>query len=119
MSFPLRHCQLHRSLFADSRRGRLGQRAKRSSDRKFRSRHAHRGGGRRFDARFNRGCKKNVDFLIVHHGLFWPGLQPIQGALRRQLRIAFENDMALYRRIFLSISIRKSATTHSSSPRSD
>jgi dinuclear metal center YbgI/SA1388 family protein len=40
--------------------------------------------------------KKNVDFLIVHHGLFWPGLQPIQGALRRQVRIAFENDVALY-----------------------
>ena len=34
--------------------------------------------------------------LIVHHGLFWPGLQPIQGALRRQLRVAFENDVALY-----------------------
>src|SRR3954453_8260209 len=40
--------------------------------------------------------KCGVDFLIVHHGLFWPGLQPIQGALRRQLRIAFENDLALY-----------------------
>ena len=40
--------------------------------------------------------KHDVDFLIVHHGLFWPGLQPIQGALRRQLRIAFENDIALY-----------------------
>jgi dinuclear metal center YbgI/SA1388 family protein len=40
--------------------------------------------------------KQNVDLLIVHHGLFWPGLQPIQGALRRQLRIAFENDVALY-----------------------
>jgi dinuclear metal center YbgI/SA1388 family protein len=41
-------------------------------------------------------AKQNVDLLIVHHGLFWPGLQPIQGALRRQLRIAFENDVALY-----------------------
>src|SRR6476659_11211595 len=40
--------------------------------------------------------KRGVDFLIVHHGLFWPGLQPIQGALCRQLRIAFENDVALY-----------------------
>src|SRR5215217_2556732 len=40
--------------------------------------------------------KRDVDFLIVHHGLFWPGLQPIRGALRRQLRIAFENDIALY-----------------------
>src|SRR6476619_2166743 len=41
-------------------------------------------------------AKRDVDLLIVHHGLFWPGLQPIQGALRRQLRIAFENDIALY-----------------------
>jgi len=41
-------------------------------------------------------AKRDVDFLIVHHGLFWPGLRPIRGALRRQLRIAFENDVALY-----------------------
>ena len=40
--------------------------------------------------------KRDVDLLIVHHGLFWTGLQPIRGALRRQLRIAFENDIALY-----------------------
>src|SRR5882762_4075838 len=40
--------------------------------------------------------KQDVDLLIVHHGLFWPGLQPVQGALRRQLRIAFGNDIALY-----------------------
>jgi dinuclear metal center YbgI/SA1388 family protein len=40
--------------------------------------------------------KRNIDLLIVHHGLFWPGLQPVRGALRRQLRIAFENDIALY-----------------------
>ena len=40
--------------------------------------------------------KRQVDLLIVHHGLFWPGLQPIRGALRRQLRVAFEDDIALY-----------------------
>jgi dinuclear metal center YbgI/SA1388 family protein len=40
--------------------------------------------------------RKNVDFLIVHHGLFWPGLQPVTRFLRRQLQLAFENDMALY-----------------------
>src|SRR6476646_7410991 len=40
--------------------------------------------------------KRDLDLLIVHHGLFWPGLQPIQGALRRQLRLAFETDLALY-----------------------
>ncbi len=41
-------------------------------------------------------ANKNVDLLIVHHGLFWPGLQPVKGALRRQLQLAFENDIALY-----------------------
>ena len=41
-------------------------------------------------------AKHNVDLLIVHHGLFWPGLQPIRSALRRQLRLVFEKDIALY-----------------------
>ena len=41
-------------------------------------------------------AKKNVDLLIVHHGLFWPGLQPVKSAFRRQLQLAFENDIALY-----------------------
>src|SRR5881397_4387228 len=27
---------------------------------------------------------KKVDLLIVHHGLFWPGLQPVTKSLRRQ-----------------------------------
>jgi dinuclear metal center YbgI/SA1388 family protein len=40
--------------------------------------------------------EKNIDLLIVHHGLFWPGLQSVTGSLRRQLKIAFENDIALY-----------------------
>lgn len=38
----------------------------------------------------------HVDLLIVHHGLFWPGLRPVSDALRRQLKLAFENDIALY-----------------------
>ena len=41
-------------------------------------------------------AKKNIDLLIVHHGLFWAGLQPVRNALRRQLQLAFENDIALY-----------------------
>ena len=41
-------------------------------------------------------AKQNVDLLIVHHGLFWPGLQPVTGVLRRQLKLAFENNIALY-----------------------
>ena len=41
-------------------------------------------------------AKKDVDLLIVHHGLFWQGLQSVTGGLRRQLKLAFENDIALY-----------------------
>src|SRR5882724_6476987 len=41
-------------------------------------------------------AKRDIDFLIVHHGLFWPGLQSVRGTLHRQLRVAFENDVALY-----------------------
>src|SRR5438876_11814424 len=42
-------------------------------------------------------AKKDLDLLLVHHGLFWPGLQPITRSLHRQLRLAFENDIALYK----------------------
>ena len=45
---------------------------------------------------FAAASKQNVDLLIVHHGLFWPGLQPVTGVLRRQLQLAFENNIALY-----------------------
>jgi len=41
-------------------------------------------------------AKKDLDLLIVHHGLFWPGLQSVTGSLRRLLKLAFENDIALY-----------------------
>jgi len=41
-------------------------------------------------------AKKNVNLLLVHHGLFWPGLQPVTGVLHRQLKLALENDIALY-----------------------
>jgi len=40
--------------------------------------------------------ERGINFLIVHHGLFWPGLQPITGARRRMLERAFQNDVALY-----------------------
>jgi dinuclear metal center YbgI/SA1388 family protein len=41
-------------------------------------------------------AKQNVNLLIVHHGLFWSGLQAVTGVLRRQLELAFENNIALY-----------------------
>jgi dinuclear metal center YbgI/SA1388 family protein len=44
----------------------------------------------------SKAAKQEIDLLIVHHGLFWTGLQPVRGSLGRQLRIAFANDVALY-----------------------
>src|SRR6266496_2923380 len=44
----------------------------------------------------NYAAKKQINFLIVHHGLFWPGLRPVTGTLGRQLKIALENEIALY-----------------------
>lgn len=40
--------------------------------------------------------EQEIDFVIVHHGLFWPGLQAVTGSLRRQLQLAFAKDIALY-----------------------
>ena len=41
-------------------------------------------------------AKRGANLLIVHHGMFWPGLRPVTKALRRQLKFAFENDLAIY-----------------------
>lgn len=40
--------------------------------------------------------ERGVNFLVVHHGLFWPGLQPISGGRRRMLEQIFQSDLALY-----------------------
>src|ERR1700747_2870850 len=44
----------------------------------------------------NEAAKSGIDLLLVHHGLFWAGLRPLTGAFRRQLKLAIENDIALY-----------------------
>lgn len=37
-----------------------------------------------------------ANFLVVHHGLFWGGPQPVVAGLYRRFRRLFEHDMALY-----------------------
>jgi len=34
--------------------------------------------------------------LLVHHGLFWNGVQPITGSLYRKMKAALDGDLALY-----------------------
>jgi dinuclear metal center YbgI/SA1388 family protein len=41
-------------------------------------------------------ARQKIDLLVVHHGLFWAGLQPITGTLHRQLSIAFQHNLAIY-----------------------
>ena len=38
----------------------------------------------------------NVNLLIVHHGLFWPGLQPITGGRLRMIERILRHDLAIY-----------------------
>ncbi len=40
--------------------------------------------------------EQRINLVIVHHGLFWQGLQAVTGSLRRQLQLAFAKDIALY-----------------------
>ncbi|HEV2803422.1 MAG TPA: Nif3-like dinuclear metal center hexameric protein [Chthoniobacterales bacterium] len=44
----------------------------------------------------NAAIERGVNLLVVHHGLFWPGLQPISGGRRGMLEQIFRNDLALY-----------------------
>ena len=37
-----------------------------------------------------------ANFLLVHHGLFWGGAQPIVGGFYARLRMLFEYDVAVY-----------------------
>jgi dinuclear metal center YbgI/SA1388 family protein len=40
--------------------------------------------------------KCGANLLIVHHGMFWTGLRPVTNAFRRQLKLALDNDIAVY-----------------------
>lgn len=37
-----------------------------------------------------------ANLLIVHHGLFWSGSQPLRGAFLRRLRLLLAHDIAVY-----------------------
>jgi len=37
-----------------------------------------------------------ANLLLVHHGLFWGGLQPLVGSFHERVRLLIENDVAVY-----------------------
>lgn len=40
--------------------------------------------------------KAQADFMIVHHGMFWNGVQAIRGPVYSRLRMLITNDIAVY-----------------------
>jgi dinuclear metal center YbgI/SA1388 family protein len=45
---------------------------------------------------FALAAKAGVNFLIVHHGMFWDGAQAVTGATRARLQTLFAADCAVY-----------------------
>jgi dinuclear metal center YbgI/SA1388 family protein len=50
-----------------------------------------------FSTRAIRGAvKAGANFLVVHHGMFWGGLEPFEGVAYKRMRLLLENDVAVY-----------------------
>lgn len=45
---------------------------------------------------FRQAVNERVDFLIVHHGLFWSGAKPIVGAEYEKYRALIDGNLAVY-----------------------
>lgn len=41
-------------------------------------------------------AEMGIDFLLVHHGLFWSGVQLLTGAHRRKIKFALDHGVAIY-----------------------
>jgi dinuclear metal center YbgI/SA1388 family protein len=48
------------------------------------------------EATLEKAAAARVDLLLVHHGLFWAGLQPLTGAAYRKVSLALRAEMAVY-----------------------
>lgn len=45
---------------------------------------------------FEKAIAAGIDLLIVHHGMFWQGAQPVTDANYRKLKLAMDAGMAVY-----------------------
>lgn len=45
---------------------------------------------------FNLAAEKGIDFLIVHHGMFWSPPQSYTGVFRQKLMLLLANNIAVY-----------------------
>jgi len=44
----------------------------------------------------DQAAERGADLLVVHHGLFWGGLEPVRGRLYRKLAALVRHDVAVY-----------------------
>jgi len=44
----------------------------------------------------DQAAERGADLLLVHHGLFWGGLEPVRGRLYRKLAALVRHDVAVY-----------------------
>ena len=47
-------------------------------------------------ASVRRAVEENANLIIVHHGMFWAGLQPLTSVAYSRIRKLIENDIAVY-----------------------
>jgi len=47
-------------------------------------------------ATIDRAVEGGADLLLVHHGLFWSGLEPVVGRHARRLRALLQHNLAVY-----------------------
>jgi len=45
---------------------------------------------------FKEAKSRNIDMIIVHHGLIWGGIDYIRGLISERLKILLKNDISLY-----------------------
>jgi len=45
---------------------------------------------------FRDAARKNIDFLLVHHGLIWGGLRAVSGIAKTRIQLLLGNDISLY-----------------------
>lgn len=47
-------------------------------------------------AAINGAVEQGSNLLLVHHGMFWSGLEPLHGAALNRLRLLLDHDIAVY-----------------------
>jgi dinuclear metal center YbgI/SA1388 family protein len=45
---------------------------------------------------FREAAARNIDLLLVHHGLIWGGLKAVRGVLKKRMESLFDAEISLY-----------------------